>query len=224
MNNLVARLTGRDVIESVPVPVGTVRQPSLRNRGQRVRQRTAAAMMGMSEGADDDSIIPDDAAAIEGADSGVQIDMDQVRQDQEPAAATVPASASAAAQGEPLLTPRSALVAPDVTPEVDVALDTSEVPAPPEQARQHAPQPNGNDAALNVLLGRSSSPAQATPAPEQVVTAEAAQATVNTLLSAGVSGDALLRAKQPMPDPAPANTAKIMEAFQRFGPKQRGFG
>lgn len=221
MNDLVAKLTGKSLSEDVPVPVGTVRQPVKRSRAERARQNTAAAMMGMAEssGDDDDSIIPDDAEQIEGSGSDVEIDGDLVAKDQEPAAARVPPEASAAAHGEPLLTPRSALVAPDVTPEVDVALDTSEVPAPPQQAASRPAQSRDQGAdALKVLLGRAEPSAQPqAPMSEPVVTAEAAQAAVNTVLQTGGGGD-VLRKNVPMPPPEQANTSKIMEAFYRFGP------
>ena len=220
-------MTGRPVQEddSVPVPA-TAQQPSRRNR-RVVQRRTAAAMMGMAETQEDDAIIPDDAEEIENimGSSGVRLDKEPEEIDQQ---ADEPDHPSATSGTEPLLSPKDALVAPDVTPQALEPIDPSEVPAPKHAPQAHSPPrfvpPNREVNPMDVLLGRRSpqagpqAPAQ--PEADNVVTAESAQAAVNASLNVGgMNGEALLRPREPMPDPTPGNASKIMEAFSKYGPK-----
>lgn len=246
MNSLVAQMMGRKPVQeddAVPLPGirqadstrdrdrirarHNVRKRNMRSDGHGPQRRMAAAIMGMAEAEDDDeSIIPDDADEMENVTgpSGMKVDREREEQDQEADEPDHPSEVLSAT--EPLLTPKDALVAPDVTPQALEPIDPSEVPASKHQPapETHAPPrfvPPQTVNPMDVLLGRRT-PAAGAPAqpPEQVVTAEAAQATVNTVLNVGgVSGEGLLRAKQPMPDPTPGRADKIMEAFSKYGPK-----
>ncbi len=226
---LVARLTGKPVVEedaAVPVPAAVRRQPSKRERLQR---RMAAAMMGVREAEDDneEAIIPDDAEPIDTitGPSGIKMDREKMDRDREPKEPDHPVAP--AEDAEELMTPRDALVAPDVTPDAFEPIDPSEVPPPKGQARP-APRPapvTTNEPQvdpMDVLLGRATP--RGTPPPKTEddipVTAESAQAAVNAALGVGMSGEAVLRRGEPMPDPTPAQPGKIMETFYKYGPKR----
>jgi len=228
MNSLVAQLTGRRPLkedDTVPLPA-IVAQPSRRNR-RFVQRRTAAAIMGIGEAEveDDETIIPDDAEELQNMPgvSGIRLDKDAEEQDQEPPEPDTPTRVDYGT--EPLLSPKDALVAPDVTPHALEPIDPSEVPAAKGQPEQHAPprfvQPERQTInPMDVLLGRRTSPSSApAPQPDNVVTAESAQAAVNAVLNPGGGGEALLNARTPMPDPKPGDATKIMEAFSKYGPK-----
>ena len=229
MNNLVAQMMGRRVVrEDVPVPVGVPRSKSGRERNA-LHRRTAAALLGLGEADDEDSIIPDDAEEIQNiaGPSGIRVDDKAVKKDQEAPEPDHPSEIPGSGE-DSLLSPRDALVAPDVTPQAMEPIDASEVPhakgqpQPPEgQVPRFTRAPQNDVNPMDVLLGRTSTrPARPEPEPEHVVTAESAQATVNTILNVGgVSGEALLRNSAPMPDPQPGDASKIMEAFARYGPK-----
>ena len=236
MNATVARMMGRPLEEDdvVPLPAG-IKSPEARgrsrlSRARRIHRTTAAMMMGLGEAEheeDEDSIIPDDAEPIDNVAgiSGIKLDKEKFDQDREPDEPSHPVTPDEDA--ELLMTPKDALVAPDVTPQAFEPIDPSEVPAPKETAqakvepvavpKREQPQVNPMD----VLLGRVSPgarPAQGLPE-EPIVTAEAAQATVNTVLGASGGGEGLLKRGQPMPDPEPGKAGKIMEAFSKYGPR-----
>jgi len=233
MTSLVAQLTGkpdrRPVREDVPVPAGVpVPQPRGRDRRSVQRRSAAAIMMGMREAeGEDDTIIPDDAQEIQNiaGPSGIRMDDEPMKRDREAREPDGPSDTGQDTEDR-LLSPRDALVAPDVTPQALEPIDASEVPQAKEQPsvpRFVKPgQPEINP--MDVLLGRTRQQATEMPPPENVVTAESAQAAVNTLLSVGGSGEALLQQNVPMPPPAPGNASKIMEAFSKYGPgKPRSF-
>ncbi len=218
MNPLIRQMLGRQVQEDVPVPVAVRRSPLLRNRDRRgVQRRTAAAMMGVSEA--ETPIIPDDAEEMEmyGGSSGIQLDSPALDDENQPE--TPEAPDTAAEEDETgLIQPRAALVAPDVTPKTLEPIDPSEVPAPSKPATTASGAPKVSDDgkgasdALNVLLGRT--PGWSQLPPENIVTAEASQASVNASL--GLKQDFLGQGKE-MPPPVPGNPSKVMEAFYRFG-------
>ena len=227
MTPLVARLTGNPVpahleeSDIVPVPA-TRMQRSRRSREVQRRHSAAAMILGLGEDEEGESIIPDDAEEIENiaGPSGIRLDNEKTRKDQEPDEPDTPSEIYSDEEDDRLLTPRDALVAPDVTPQALDPIDASEVPKAPEPPRFVQPEQSKVDP-MSILLGRSSAPqssGQQMP-PEQVVTAESTQATVNAILNpGGVSGEALMRPKTPMPDHKPADGNKIMEAFERYGP------
>lgn len=231
MNALVAQMMGTAIREddSVPVPAARQQTPSRRRTRSEVRRGTAAAMMGMAEEQNDgeESIIPSDAEEIDGVNgpSGIKLDQKMIDRDKDAEEPDHPITPDQDA--EQLMTPRDALVAPDVTPQAFEPIDPSDVPAPksvPQPKPAPAPvvnnQPEINP--MDVLLGRVNprpGQSQIVPPPEQVVTAESAQATVNTVLGVnGGSGD-LLKQSVPMPDPTPSQPGKIMETFFKYGPR-----
>jgi hypothetical protein len=151
---------------------------------------------------------------------------------------------------ETLMSPKSALVAPDVTPNSMTEIDPSEVPggdgetfkAPdvtieppspgPVPADIGAPAPEagpGQDTfttAMDTLLGRNrqpaAAPAQARPVPPPTMESKAppiseeAAAAMFAAPVEGVSGDALLRQNQPMPEPKVGDGKRVFESFRRF--------
>lgn len=232
MNPLVARMMGKTLREEASTPIPAIRQSQpARSRLNRHR-RVSAAMLGLGEADDSEAIIPDDAEPIDdvAGPSGIKLDQAKVDQDRKPDEPDSPVTPDEDA--EQLMTPRDALVAPDVTPQAFDPIDPGDVPAPAEPApapaaAAPAPAPAPPPASPNrvnpmdVLLGRVSPNGKPTkPVPEEpAVTAEAAQATVNTVLGVNGGGDSLLKQGQAMPDPTPAQPAKIMETFYKYGPK-----
>ena len=221
MNTLIAQMTGQRVQENVPVPVAAKSRARFpRSRGHRdIQRRTASAMMGMAEG---EEIIPDSAEEIDnyGGAAGTKVDRKQVDQDMEPENPMTPDNAGENDEDNQLITPKAALVAPDVTPHTLEPIDPSDVPpAKPAPAvpgvnlgQERRPEPAVDP--MDVLLGRK--PAGASPLPQETpVTAESAQATINTTLGVNTPADLLGRGKE-MPPPQQADTKKIMEAFSRF--------
>ena len=230
MNNLVAKMTGRKAVhEDVPVPVGVPRSKSGRERNS-IHRRTAAALLGLGEADEDEdeSIIPADAEDVHNitGPSGIRVDDKAVKKDQEAPEPDHPSEVPGSGE-DSLLSPRDALVAPDVTPQAMEPIDASEVPhakgqqSPEGQVPRFIRAPQREVNPMDVFLGRTSaSPAKPEAEPENVVTAESAQATVNSILSVGgVSGEALLRNTGPMPEPKQGDASKIMEAFAKYGPK-----
>jgi hypothetical protein len=146
---------------------------------------------------------------------------------------------------EALMSPKAALVAPDVTPDSMTEIDPSEVPGgegetfkapdvsieppapgpvPADIGAPTAPEP-GQDTfttAMDTLLGKSrkAAPGAAPSAPPPPATVESispeAAAAMFTAPVEGVSGDALLRQNQPMPDPKVGDGKRVFESFRRF--------
>jgi hypothetical protein len=226
--DIVRRLLGEDV----PVPVGTRRHPSARTRErQAVRRRTAAAIMGLAEADEPEdptasAIIPDEAEEYTGASAIPGLDDPDPSEDQP--AKTPPASSGGEEEGGDagLIPPKTALVAPDLTPRTLEPLDPSDVPqpekpaAPATAAPAAAPQASAGSTIdpLDVLLGRRTAPSEEMPQ-AQPVTTEAAQAAMNAALHTGAPED-LMQQGRPMPDPVAGNSAKIMETFSRFTRKR----
>jgi hypothetical protein len=153
---------------------------------------------------------------------------------------------------EALMTPKSALVAPDVTPNSMTEIDPSEVPGgegetfkapdvtieppspgpvPPDIGAPTAPAP-GQDTfttAMDTLLGRNRQQA-APPAPRPAAPAAAPAPAMESAPSIspeaaaamfaapveGVSGDALLRQNQPMPEPQVGDGKRVYDSYRRF--------
>jgi len=227
-------MTGSQVQENVPVPVAAKRQDANRRRFNRrgdqssvqrnTQRRAAAAIMGMAESDDDESIIPDDATGVDSlaAEGGIKMDREAEEQDREPDQPASPVGGGEGNEDEEsdLIPPRAALVAPDVTPHTLEPIDPSEVPAPAHAAQAAAPGPTSTEIdPMSVLLGRPSRRTQEAPLPDSVVTAESVQSTVNATLGLNTPAD-LLRQGQELPAPQPGDGKHIMEAFYRFGPKR----
>jgi hypothetical protein len=151
---------------------------------------------------------------------------------------------------EALMSPKAALVAPDVTPDSMTEIDPSEVPggegetfkAPDVTREPIAPSPvppsigepvpgapaataaPGQDTfttAMDTLLGRDRTQAQAPrPAPptmesKQPISPEAAAAMFTAPVDAP-SGDVLLKQNQPMPEHKIGDGKQVFESFRRF--------
>lgn len=231
MTGLAELITGQPsrrshpVPESVPLPAGIPVRRSGRARIHRdVHRRTAAAIMGLAEGDDeddDDSIIPAEAEEI-GSTGVPQTGADE---DSEAAVEADGVHPDIGPDSERLMTPRSALVAPDLTPRAHEPIDASEVPAPrvqPSQPSTPAQNTRNTVDPLAVILGRTGSKP---PETAKVVTAEAASqdaanATISALLNTGPGGETLLRRGQPMPDHVPGSSASVMETFSKYGPSR----
>ena len=211
MNSLVSAMLGRPIVQeddSVPVPVTKTRSARRSRENDRlVNRRTITAIMGMAE--DQESIFPADAVQIDGVTGfapGIKGgDKPVDRAPEEPEDPDY-------AQGEDLMSPTIALVAPDVTPQALQPLDPSQVPpdVKPSLPAQPATPNNGADA-LQVLLGKASPDEQSA----AITTAESAQASVNASLGLN-SNSGGLREGQPMPLPTAGKPEKIMEAFYKF--------
>ena len=250
MNDLVSRMIG-GVTEDVPVPCAAVTTKSMRSRLNKMRRRrdpdgiesdddddndTVRRVLGESEDDDDqemDGIFPTSAEDLDTHNTALQTPLRPIKDVvQEPSHPT--------GEKEKLLTPYSALTAPDVTPNSMEPIDPSKVPGMEPGAAFKAQDldiegtPPSAEAspvvnAMDVLLGRRRGQAQSA-APEEkgevpgeaapIMTAEAAERMVNGMGN-GVSGEAVLQQGVPMPTPPPPSTGgNIMEAFRRVTKKR----
>lgn len=135
---------------------------------------------------------------------------------------------------EQLLSPKAALVAPDVTPDSMVEIDPSDVPGPegetfravdtaPPQPPSAAPEPPGAGAdrftnTMDMLLGRTRSTAPAQSGGQPPPTMESAPSISPEAAAAMFTsqvGDPL-RQGQPMPDPKVGDGKAVLESFRRF--------
>jgi hypothetical protein len=167
------------------------------------------------------AIIPDDAEVYTGASAIPGLEDPDPSEDTP--AKTPPSSSGGEEEGDDtdLIPPKTALVAPDLTPRTLEPLDPSDVPQPEKPAAAAADAPAAPPASagsaidpLDVLLGRRSAPSAEMPQ-AQPVTTEAAQAAMSAALHTGTPED-LMQQGRPMPDPVAGNSSKIMEAFSRF--------
>lgn len=223
MNSIVSQMLGSSVREDVPVPVAARRQPTPRRDPKAVdrQRRTAAALMGMAEG-EEDSIIPDDATEI-GTVLGVnslKMGKPAGNDDQAEPAEPPVEQKDGEENGEEMITPATALVAPDLTPKTLEPIDPSEVPARKSQPAPPAAAGRSNMDPMSVLLGRPSERPAASPPPQETtpMTAESAQATMNNVLGVK-SANAGLKAGGGMPDHIAGTGTSILEAFSRFAPR-----
>lgn len=160
----------------------------------------------------EESIIPDNAQKLDDAGNAVEVKDDKTENN----VARKPNCGP-----EELLSPRAALVAPDITPDAMTALDPSDVPgsnymsfkasdaqAPTPQAPSTpAPISSATANTLN-LFTQAQTPQR--PRFESKVTPEAAAAMFAS------SGKDLIQEGVPMPDPTPANPTALMNAFRMF--------
>lgn len=180
---------------------------------------------------DEESLFPEDAEESDGTDrlnQGINVRTPKFKQADPD---------SPKDKEEQLLTPRAALVAPDVTPESMTELDPSDVPGPSgssfkasdaaAQPTQAEPTPGapaadlgGTDrfiGTMDTLLGRDRTQpmtpptAQRPPTVESRMSPEAAAAMFNA-----PSGDAILAQGKPMADPVVSDGKPIYEAFRKF--------
>lgn len=193
----------------------------------------------VKSGSDDEGVIPQNAEEIEPGEhdaSGLHLKAPKFKKD-DPDEPT--------GEEEKLMSPRSALVAPDVTPDSMTEIDPSEVPGKRSTSFKaldlfKEPEPplaagpvGGSDqftSTMDTLLGHNRSsgyPGGAggrtppSPAPasmgesRQPISAEAASAMFEDGIGEGSGGDPLKQGV-PMPDHTPGDGKKICEAFRKF--------
>jgi hypothetical protein len=186
------QIIGRTPVQEDDPPVQTARprtparagtptdkeEKKLRDRAR--RSSTVAHIIGMSE-SDEESIIPDDAKPVDPYSSDA---IPGMRETPSLNSASPSEPSVTAPNGEELISPTAALVAPDVTPKVFQLIDPSMVPAPPKPAGPPPgaptvtpPQPAGHGA-LDTILGRNTQPSASQIPP---VTAESFMQTINPL-------------------------------------------
>ena len=213
MSLITSQILGKSSLredDSVPLPAGAHLSRSARRRPRlrAVNRRAIAAIMGLSE--EEESIFPEEVEEIDAAGMapGINVPDEVMDKDRAPKDPAEPVYGNE--NGEELMSPAVALVAPDVTPQALEPLDPSQVPPAPRQA-QGQDQASGDDA-LRTILGKDR------PQPDMEanpVTAESVQASVNASLGI-VGGGGGLNEGVPLPDHVPGNGRRILEAFSRF--------
>lgn len=180
-----------------------------------------ASILGMTE-SESEGIIPDDATLMDQFGSAAAIPgvrRDPVPRQDEPAEP----AATALVDGEELIQPTAALVAPDVTPNALKPIDPSQVPAAPRPMARPMPHPatgapGGAAGTMDTVLGRQDPQAEMAanamaeslaasayePDPE-VVQAKAAAALTPAPANASI-----------MPDHKEGDGKRIYETFRRF--------
>lgn len=234
MNPLLSRVLGNTagpepVREDVPVPCAVVPRSRFRDRLRR-RKEDVRRVVGEAQGPDD-GLIPDDAEEFEGGGQSFE-------RSSKPVKDVVMEPRDPYADKEKLMAPSAALVAPDVTPQATQPLDPSAVPGggPGERFRtSDAERDAGTSAAPNqplpkramdVLLGRPAGPSQEA-SPDAVVTAESAYRMLGVQSpneqfqsedggSAGLTGQAVLKEGQAMPDHRYSDGKTVLNVFRRF--------
>jgi hypothetical protein len=141
------------------------------------------------------SIIPDNAEEFETEEVDIQTPDLEDKPDDKPVSIN----------GEELLHPSLALVAPDLTPDFDQPLDPAQVPAPANRVK---------DPVLRLFTQNSQPASQppGQPAPA-VPTAESA---ISMLPGIAQEGAVTGLPSGEMPPPVPGDAKKLMEAFRRF--------
>jgi hypothetical protein len=193
---------------------------------------TVRAVLG--EAHDDNSaVIPDDAEKIDSGDETAQaLNLKKTKENP-------PDPAQPMGSEEKLLTPKAALVAPDVTPHSMTEIDPSEVPGPSaaqsfktrditvpaEAPSMSAPEaPTGGFDAMDILLGRSHAPQRQTGhmsggmnPPVQVESQQPiSEAEAARLFNQGTASQDHVKQGQPMPDHVPGDGKTVFESFRRF--------
>lgn len=203
------------------------------DENKKKRVKIISGVIGMRESGEDQfdddeekgSLIPKDAEQTDGSESsnpGVNVARPKFKKNDPD---------SPKGGEEQLLSPKAALVAPDVTPDSMTEIDPSEVPGPsgatfsasdaarPAQPPSPAPSAPGSDQFTNTmdtLLGRNRSDgASRPPSMESVQTASALSPEAAAAMFASQAGDPL-KPGQPMPEPVVGDGKKICEAFRRF--------
>lgn len=193
------------------------------------RSSVVASIMGMTE-SDDESIIPDNAKTVDTLTGGEHIP--GIRSEPlPPAEGPSEPAATTNVDGEELIQPTAALVAPDVTPNVMQPIDPSQVPAPPQRptpppsvaAAQAMPAPGipspgrGAMGTMDTLLGRQNSqpqPEEAAAMAEALIASMAdpaeIQAKVAEAMTPAQPGSSL------MPEHKEGDGKTVYSAFRRF--------
>lgn len=241
MSDLVQSVLGRKRLREstvsadvVPV-VATVpgERQARRERGQvrkKKRNQLVASILGrMSEAQDDnaegETIFPKDAKEIDAEDAMSGPSLHGVRTVEEPAE-TGPDSQSDDAE---LLTPESALVAPDVTPMAYMPINPTKVPGvqAPSFTTGEANKEPAPGSAMDALLGQSDRPLNARTSslvpPPQGAQRDAydtlnisSPATMEAQAQAAVKAHAAMQPGGGMPEHRTGTGAPVMESFRRF--------
>jgi hypothetical protein len=203
-----------------------------RHKRRSLISSTVRAVLGETHD-ENNAVIPDDAEKINSGDQTAQaLNLKKTKENP-------PDPAQPMGSEEKLLTPRAALVAPDVTPQSMTEIDPSEVPnqgntqrfktsemtAPPEAPPMTAPEaPTGGFNAMDILLGRSHAPQRQTghmsggmnPPVQSESQQPISEADAARLFSHGTSPQDSVKQGQPMPDHVPGDGKTVFESFRRF--------
>lgn len=222
MNSTVAKMLGQPLLEDDVPPVlgnrsrATQLRREVRTDRHHRQRRIAAQIMGMSESEEETGIFPNDAKEVEnpGASYGSMKTDDTNLKKEQTNGPTNPYHDGESSK-EPLMAPSVALVAPDVTPDALEPIDPSEVPLPPEAARDAqvpshpAPAPTDGVNPMDVLLGRTSP--KSGPPVNPAAGVAAAESMFQMASSALTPGEG-------MPSHEAGDAKKIIESYRRFGP------
>ena len=246
MNNpLISAVMGRKLAECVPVPCAAVPARTYRERVTKLRQRRREEEGGEGEseiipeglcgvlGEGKGDVIPDDAEELDTSEiqGNITTRMTSVKD-------TVEEPGRPRDPDELFISPKTALTAPDATPDNMTQSDPSKIPGvgkttftvpeleQPAAEGEKAEMPVGNDNSdgatrtMDLILGRRRVGAPAKKAEEFAATgavrSEAqAQAMLGITLP-GMSGDALLRQGMEMPPPVQGDNKTIYEAARRW--------
>lgn len=207
-------------VEGVDESVGLIR--SILGENYRVKDE--------DEMSDSDGVIPKDAEDLDDNTVGRRGSFTAQLKDVEPDDEEASEPQTADADREGLISPLSALTAPDATPNAYKPLSPAQIPGAEAVARftsqdalkaRETPPSAGVDRTLHTLdtlLGRRREPAMSgrtnefPPDSANVMTAEAAEALFNPKSSAD-----LLQEGMPMPEPTQSDGKQVLSAFRKFG-------
>lgn len=248
-NTLITQITGKQHVtedDVLPVPAGGLSRSVHRDRLSRMRRRRGEDDDGnalhdgnvlpkvstvLGEGKGD--VIPDDAEELDTTEirGNVTSRMHTIKDVvEEPGRPRDP--------DEIFISPKTALTAPDATPESMTQSDPSSLPgadktsftvpqldvASAEEAVPEVDVPQTNDSSdtatrtMDVLLGRKRS-GSAAKKPEEFAAAGAVattEAQAQAMLGIGATGDSLLGQNVPMPPPAATDNKAVYESFRRW--------
>lgn len=207
------------------MPVAAMPRQTFRDRLQRRRKgeegKTDVRRV-VGEAAEEDALIPADAEKLNGV-------SDPIRKGIKPVKDVVMEPRDPYGEKERLMTPSSALVAPDCTPDATKPLPPSGAGNPAGRFRTRdaeADQEGGaRGGAIDAVLDRVKTPLPRDP--DAVVTAESAynllrvpspsaQHASETVATSGVSGQTILAEGQSMPAHVHSDGRAIFSAFRRF--------
>lgn len=214
-----------------------VKRPAMADDAERKKKhaRLISGIIGMRESdavdstSNDDSLIPKDAEESDGTErsaQGINVKMPKFKKDDPD---------SPKDEREQLLSPKAALVAPDVTPNSMTEIDPSDVPGPASTSFRaadaaQAPPPTAAPSSIgqedrfthtmDTLLGRDRtqpSTPQGRPTPPPTMESQVPSISPEAAAAMFSSGPIdPLKQGQPMPDPVVTDAKQVCEAFRRF--------
>lgn len=240
MNPLLAKITGRiQEDDVVPVPAGAVTRRTYRDRLTQQRQlrrgpedEKDADALRRVVGEAQEGIIPDNAEELD------DVGISTLPKTLKPIKDVVQEPTYPTADREKLMTPYSALTAPDATPDALTPIDPSKVPGTtaqtftaaelekaeekPEEEEVEGPGVDKATRTMDLLLGRSRAAKPAADRAEAekmgAITTEAAARAALKIDPPGMAetiGAAMVPG-MPMPPPTTGDAKVICEAFRRF--------